>query len=428
MRPVVLYLMLCLTVLVPIQGSRLGKLEDVVKSLRSFIYSELSSIRHEVKEISNRVDILENTTVTHDPSSSYQDIDITSNNLVNETRESVNQLLRDKTNEASHVVKAEIQNMRKAYSNDKKDLHILKQDVQYQLRELEQKITTHMYNLTADVQHNIEYIHENISLANIALSEFINGSTTNVSIFSDNIKMEIKEVFASKIEHFTLKFNETEAQMKINVSSTLRQNEAKLERFVTLADRNVSEIMLKSEKIFSFVRTNFSEMPIQITNLTFELQTNKNEIRDVEKRLWNILESTSSHLRKDIDFLKDLHYYYYPSTKDIRLANASSYGSNGVQGRLEVRHDNIWGTVCDYSFQNVGERYITNNVNVVCRMFGFQECDYVEKAGLGEGSGDILMDIVLCLGGESSILECSHAGRDVNFCHHSEDVGFRMWN
>ncbi|XP_052787189.1 uncharacterized protein LOC128222268 [Mya arenaria] len=186
MRSTLLYLMLCSTILGPIQGSRLGKLEEVVKSLRSLVYSELSSIRHEVKEISNRVYILENSTVTHDPSSPSKEMEITSYNLGDETGESGKQLVRDGNNEAS-VVKAEVQNIRKAYANDKQDLHQLKQEFKGQLRELEQTITSHMYNLTADVQQNIEYIHENISLANVALSEFI-----NVSISKDNIKMEIK--------------------------------------------------------------------------------------------------------------------------------------------------------------------------------------------------------------------------------------------
>ncbi|XP_052786705.1 uncharacterized protein LOC128222012 [Mya arenaria] len=430
MRPELLYLLLCLIVVKPIHGSRLGRLEDDVKMLKSLIFRELLSIRDEVNEISNRVDILENLTVTYDPNSPNQDNDITSYNLGDTTGESGEKLIRAGNNILSHVVTAEVQNMRKAYANDKKGLYQLKNDVKGQLRELTQKITSHMNNLTADVQHNIEYIHENISMANVTLSEFINESISNVSMFSDTVEKEIKQLFEDTCQQLTLKLNETESKIKQNISSAYRQNKDNLERFLTFADRNVSKMMLKAENLVNVINTNFSEMPIQITNLSLDLQTTKNEIKGVEERLGNKLELTSSHLGNEIVFLKRLHYYYIPSVTDIRLANTSSYGSNGIQGRLEVRHDNTWGTVCDDSFEHtqVSEPYITNNVNAVCRMFGFRECNYVLRAGLGEGSGDIWIDNVKCGGGESSFLKCPHEGWGVHNCVHSEDVGFRMWN
>ncbi|XP_052787185.1 uncharacterized protein LOC128222266 [Mya arenaria] len=414
MRPVLLCLMFCSTVLRPTKGSRLGRLEDEVKHLKTFIFRELSIIRDDVKEVSNRVDILENATVTHDQTFLNQNMDLTSYNLVEETVNSGKQLVRAENNEASHVVTAEVQTMRKAYSNDKKDLHQLKQDVKGQLRELEHKISSHMHNLAADVQHNIVYIHANISLANVALSEFLNGSISKVSMFSDNIKKEIKTDLETISQQLTLHFNKTESKIKQNISSTFRHNEDNLERFLTLADRNVSEMMLKADNIFSWIRTNISEMPSQITNLSLEIQTTKHEIKGVVKRLGDKFDSTLGDLEKEIG-------YYYPSAKDIRLANASVYGSNGLQGRLEVRHNSIWGTVCDDYFQ-------TNNVNVVCRMFGFRECDYLGSAGLGRGRWKIWMDNVACGGRESSFIECPHNGWGSHDCSHHEDVGIRMWN
>ncbi|XP_052787180.1 uncharacterized protein LOC128222260 isoform X3 [Mya arenaria] len=165
MRSVLLILTLCLTVVRPIEGSRLGRLEDDVKSLKSFLYrirrhearpalsdvlltvlrptegsrlrrheadvkllktfifGELTYNRDEVKVISNRVDILENTTVTHDPSSPNQDKTVTFYNLGDKTGESGKTLVRAGNNEASPAVITVVQNMRKAYANDKKDLH-----------------------------------------------------------------------------------------------------------------------------------------------------------------------------------------------------------------------------------------------------------------------------------------------------------------
>jgi len=39
-------------------------------------------------------------------------------------------------------------------------------------------------------------------------------------------------------------------------------------------------------------------------------------------------------------------------------------GGNLVQGRLEIKHDGVWGTVCDDSFEDV-------DAQVACYMLGY---------------------------------------------------------
>ena len=51
--------------------------------------------------------------------------------------------------------------------------------------------------------------------------------------------------------------------------------------------------------------------------------------------------------------------------------------------------------------------------------------DIVPLQGFGGGSGDILLDNVVCRGAESSLLECSTNPIRQHNCNHSEDAGVR---
>ena len=89
-------------------------------------------------------------------------------------------------------------------------------------------------------------------------------------------------------------------------------------------------------------------------------------------------------------------------------------GSNS--GRAEIYYQGAWGTICDDSFDN-------NDATVLCRMLGYTSGTYTCCAGLGAGSGTIVLDNLGCSGSETDILLCSHGGLAVHNCGHSEDVG-----
>ncbi|KAJ8300514.1 hypothetical protein KUTeg_022033 [Tegillarca granosa] len=86
-------------------------------------------------------------------------------------------------------------------------------------------------------------------------------------------------------------------------------------------------------------------------------------------------------------------------------------------GRVEVRYNNTWGTICDDSFDN-------NAAGVVCHMLGFRRGGSiaVSSAQYGQGTGPILLDDLVCSGTENSILQCRNKGWGINNCDHSEDV------
>lgn len=97
----------------------------------------------------------------------------------------------------------------------------------------------------------------------------------------------------------------------------------------------------------------------------------------------------------------------------VRLVN----GSSPNRGRIEIRHNNIWGTVCDDDFNE-------DAAKVVCQYLGYKGHAIVVKDGyFGSGEGPIWLDQVRCFGNESTLDQCTHWNWGEHNCDHTEDVG-----
>ncbi|MGH0155047.1 UNVERIFIED_CONTAM: hypothetical protein FKN15_028840 [Acipenser sinensis] len=98
---------------------------------------------------------------------------------------------------------------------------------------------------------------------------------------------------------------------------------------------------------------------------------------------------------------------------ELRLAGSSSPCS----GRVEVRFEGSWGTVC-------GDSWDLKDAQVVCRQLG---CGAAESTGggeatFGQGNGTIWLDEVNCRGSEMHLWDCRHSALRHNDCDHKEDA------
>ncbi|XP_039365574.1 deleted in malignant brain tumors 1 protein-like isoform X2 [Mauremys reevesii] len=95
-------------------------------------------------------------------------------------------------------------------------------------------------------------------------------------------------------------------------------------------------------------------------------------------------------------------------------------GPGNCSGRLEVRYDGVWGTVCD-------DDWSETNAQVVCRELGCGPTKPLapklqDRPRFGQGTGKIWLDDIRCKGTEKTLQNCAHRFWGYHNCTHQEDI------
>ncbi|KAM7399399.1 hypothetical protein PAMP_018672 [Pampus punctatissimus] len=115
------------------------------------------------------------------------------------------------------------------------------------------------------------------------------------------------------------------------------------------------------------------------------------------------------------------HGYKRGRGRWLRVGSVRLVSADGLsdRGRVEIFIRGEWGTVCD-------DLFTSKAGTVVCRQLGFTTALAVMKRavlGRADSSVRILLDDVVCEGGERSLLECKRSIVGKHNCSHEEDVG-----
>jgi len=82
---------------------------------------------------------------------------------------------------------------------------------------------------------------------------------------------------------------------------------------------------------------------------------------EIEKTNNIVSKRPSSHTYNLPDYFRNILYMFIAAKTELRLVN----GPTSHEGRVEVKHNGIWGTICCNGF-------VVQSADVICKSLGFK--------------------------------------------------------
>ncbi|WAR24066.1 NETR-like protein, partial [Mya arenaria] len=93
-------------------------------------------------------------------------------------------------------------------------------------------------------------------------------------------------------------------------------------------------------------------------------------------------------------------------------------GTSPYIGRAEIKVNGTWGTICDNGFNS-------QDTSTACKMLGLKGADVYSNARYGQGSGPVFIDYLKCSYDTPTLNQCPYLA--YNECSHQRDVSIACY-
>ncbi|XP_060553758.1 uncharacterized protein LOC132714857 [Ruditapes philippinarum] len=244
------------------------------------------------------------------------------------------------------------------------------------------------------------------------LEEFLEQQNTfmkNISLYLATMESkdrdELNENLISNIKKLASCANNnqdsTPGTLLVEYSKILKKAESVLTEVI-----NGQSIISNSLSRFTPYQTNAED---KITSSCFNVVYSKDT---------DVANNENDHNCYNISAQPGKRVTFHCGNRNIRLGDAL-ITEVAVEGRIEVKYNNHWGTVCQDGFDQ-------KDAIAACRSAGFARG--VEENRVHKGSGQIWLSHLSFKGGEQELFDCKRSyGIGYHRCDHSEDAGVRCF-
>ncbi|XP_052786686.1 scavenger receptor cysteine-rich type 1 protein M130-like [Mya arenaria] len=250
---------------------------------------------------------------------------------------------------------------------------------------------------------DLKGISQNLLVGKDQITEYLLTLEKNVNTFLNKIIGELKDGILDITKN-------VQRDLNMSIEHSADGIEEKAQSLKELVERTDTISKSRSDMITETLTTALSASEKTIVGYLNDTSLKTAVLVDSVKQDINIIKENTDKIIANANM-----------TSPVRLANKSEY-LNGVQGRLEILHDGVWGTVCDDGFEEIDAKVACKMIDVNLSFDKVQPSTYY-----GPGTGMIWLDDMSCNGEERSLFNCPGVVIGKHNCGHVEDVGIRCW-